>query len=212
MTTQGFINIWRGVFVPLILSVVLVMITACQLAITPVAPTETSQPIQTLPTSLLLTVDDLPEAFGVPGIASAPRSQIEDWRWSGAQDHLEQVYQSQDSRVSVRQHVLQFVTIEQAEQFWQEMKNTRIERSLTRYEVTPLLSVEELPPLHADDVSLRCETYPGVRYTNCEVRLRYRFLYTGVNLFVNPPAQLSMESVYPIVAAVDERMRPFWSQ
>jgi hypothetical protein len=210
MIIQDFAKMWRGAFIALMLSIVLITNTACGLSITPVASTETLLPIQRLPTSLLLTVDDLPEAFGVLGIVSAPRSQIEDWRWSGASDHLEQVYQSQDSLVSVRQHVLQFVTTEQAEQFWQKMRNNRIERSLTRYEVAPLLSVEELPSLHADDVSLRCETYPEVYYSNCEVRLRYRSLYTGVNLFVNPPAE--MESLYPIVAAVDKRMRAFWGE
>jgi hypothetical protein len=210
--TSVYNMVAKQMLVYLMLVILIGMSGGCQAPATVLPPT-TAQPEVALSADLLLTREDMRTLDRYSWARSLPPySRLENWPRSGALDHLQQVYQTLDNRVSVVQHILQFATHEQAEQFWQVMKDARINRALTRYDVVPLLSVEELPPLHADNVLLRCETYPGYQGSDCEVRLRYQSVYTSVSLSVNPPTVVSLDNLYDLVAIVDERMRPFWGQ
>lgn len=213
MTSRLFVEIWTRAVVLLVLIILTMTIGACQFAFAPASPMETPQLEVSIPASLILTDNDLPEILKNKwAIRGEPHSQIEAWQWSGAQGQLAQNYQSEDNRVSVTQNILQFATDEQAAKFWQEMKDDRIEKAFTEFQVVPLLSLEELPSVHANDVLLRCESYSGVHFSICEVRLRYGSVYTSVKLWVNPPAMISLKSLYDIVANVDKRMQPVWNQ
>lgn len=210
MNTRLFVRIWKRAFVYFELSILTVLVVACQVTFPSGAPPATPLPEVSIPNFLTLTEDDLPEVlrgkWGIRGLYS----QIEAWRWTGAQGQLSRIYQG--DRVTVSQNILQFATDEQAEKFWQRMKNDRIERALTEFDVVPLLSLEGLPPLHANNVLLRCESYWGGKLSICEARLQYGSAYTSVKLEITPPAMISLESLYDIVANVDKRMQPVWSQ
>jgi hypothetical protein len=175
-------------------------------------PPKTPEPVPVDILDLPLYVRELP-ILG-PGRTWAGWSErsLKDWAWAEPVEAVTGWYQEEQiGGAEVKQVILRMPDATEAARLWEHFKDSIVRPDLNEYIVGDLLllSMEDLPPLHAERVYLHCEDYGEQLFPFCAARLQYNMFYVDVSAPIEA-GRLTQETFYQVLATVDEHMRPVW--
>jgi hypothetical protein len=176
-------------------------------------PPKKPEPVPVNSLDLLLYAKDLPVLGPGRSWKGWTAETPEDWDWAETVKAVTGWYQEADGigEPEVKQVILRMPDAIEAARLWEFLRDSVIWSDMNEYvrgEIS-LLSIEDLPPLHAERVYLICEDYGPRLFPMCAARLQYNMYYVEVSVQMEAGG-LTPETFYQVVAGVDKRMRPIW--
>lgn len=200
-----------------LLAALLFLMAGCGYTPPPMSKTPVRLPVPLA--DLFLRPEDLPDqvSYTWDGGAIDDPYLFGHWDWSGAIDAQRLFYESTLHQArEIHQLIVRYPEAIGATSVWPRIDNTAVMRDMEVYDLLPPIVLADAPPLHADQVNIKCETYwPEGEPFWCAARLQYKMLYTEViaPVSANPSsATLSPAEFYTLTQAADARMRPIWEE
>jgi hypothetical protein len=178
------------------------------------SPRTTIEPIPVEIEQLLIQTKDLPQIDKSWYWRSDIFDESDRWEYAAPVDAITGFHEdSYVGRYEVHQLLLRFQDANEAYRFWEYHKESLVVDGMSEYttERKLMLSMAELPHIHAERVYLVCDNYWTENQPDCAARLQYRMFFVELKSVIGS-RNLTPEQFYTLIGHVDHAMRPIWER